>query len=148
MTSETSQQVPAATDREMEQQDSVPEQPNKLHEAPFAEKWVDQVNQHLIYMQTAHKAWSYACVEAPEPVLPTEAFTSQGVWEEPTPGAQQPLNNEGFGLDGLETPTGTVVGQKAATVQGLAMPDVSGLELNSLDTPGDAPGDARKGMAM
>ena len=140
-------QLSVGTEHEKGQKDLVPEQPKKLHEAPFAEKWMDQVNQHLIYMQTAHKAWTYACMEAPEPLVPTDAFTSQGVWAGSNPSTPLPLNDERLGLNGSGPPVERNVDQKPASLQSLALPDFSGLELNSPDgTP--AADDAAHGAAV
>lgn len=57
------------------------EDPKGPQSAPFAEMWMDQLNQHIIYMQTAHKAWNYACFESSEPfVLNEKSVAGSSDW--------------------------------------------------------------------
>lgn len=123
--------MPAGAEDETEGQEQVPEESNKLHETPFAEKWVDQVNQHLIYMHTAHKAWSYASLEAPEPINPTDDSIEPGVWADSKLAPTGPQNDVGSGMDGSDTLTKDARVTKPSALQSLTMPDVSGLVIKS-----------------
>lgn len=96
---------------------------------------MDQLNQHLIYMHTVHKAWGYACLEAPEPFKSAgDAAPSAGIWTTTTLPPAGPASIGGSGKDGPDerSPNLEEV-NKPGSLQSLMMPDMSVLEIENHD---------------